>query len=175
MEPLDIVFLIVGCLVGLFLLVLFFLLSLTLKFNSRLKKRCNAITILLIQKHDLLETFEKILIKHKVKLEEKTKPVLVDVSKLKFQSLSKKQRDEILLNFNKAYSIYLNLGEEYKSVKKDPEFSEIVKTIQDADESYRQSVARFNNDLGGYNYWVNFPIYRLIFRIFRLKKKEMII
>jgi hypothetical protein len=174
MGALDIVFLVLGCLIGIFLLVLFFFLSLALKFYSRLKKRCNAITLLLIQKHDLLLTFDKIFENHKVKIDENSKPVLSDITHLKFQNLNKKERDAVLLNFSKAYSFYSNLGEENKSVKKDTEFIEISKTIQDADEAYRQSVARYNNDLGGYNYWVGFPVYRLIFKLFGLKKKDII-
>ena len=63
---------------------------------------------------------------------------------------------------------------QHPELKDDFEFNQVKKNINDTDIQYRSTVAMYNADVLGYNYWINFLPAKYIKHIFKLKEKQMI-
>ena len=54
------------------------------------------------------------------------------------------------------------------------EYDFCVSSIADLNRFYRQTVALYNADVAGYNYWRSLPLYRAFFHLFGFKTRPNI-
>ncbi len=83
--------------------------------------------------------------------------------------------------YNKSRDVLSYLNDELMFLaNKHPELNDNIDFVQaknyvmESDLSYRNSVTMYNADVLGYNYWIRFLPCRFIFKMFRVKKKEII-
>lgn len=54
------------------------------------------------------------------------------------------------------------------------DFVQAKNNVLDSDAKYRSNVVMYNADVLGYNYWIRFLPCRFVFKMFKVKKKQII-
>lgn len=165
---------VLGILLGIYVLVFFIVLGSVLSFKKKIHKRSAAISLLFAQRHDILDLIFKLFTSNGIVVPS-TIASYLDESINYDTDLNNKTRDDIISKLNKASQGLLYLSDEHENIKNSSQFIEYRKTLSELDDAYRQNVARYNSDITGYNYWVNFVSYRLIFKMFKLNQKDIIV
>ena len=98
----------------------------------------------------------------------------VDLSALDFAkpTFEKLMANQSKLNGCKSVLSYLALDNKWASKGKEYDFC--VSSIADLNRFYRQTVALYNADVAGYNYWRSLPFYRAFFHLFGFKTRPNI-
>lgn len=163
--------------IALAIYVIFFVivLSFSLVFKKKISKRILAINLLLTQRHDVLFLIDKLFVSNGIKIQPYVAGYLRDSTHFDDGDIDKKTRDEMRENLNRASQAFMYLADQNEIIKNNPNFIDYCKTLNELDDSYRQNVAIYNSDITGYNYWVNFIGYRFLLRLFKLKKKDIIV
>ena len=71
-------------------------------------------------------------------------------------------------------STLISIGEQNPEVAQDDSFIHITNSINELDKIYRSSVISYNTEVLGYNYWLNFPTLKLIFKLAKKKDRQLI-
>ena len=61
-----------------------------------------------------------------------------------------------------------------KDLSAHPSYKECVSNLEDLDKAFRRCVVLYNNDLSGFNYWINIPGIRPFVFLFRIEKAKPI-
>lgn len=145
-------------------------------FYIKLKKNSSAINLLLSQRYETVCEILEILKKHNVEVKENDVKAIHKLERINdFQALLKSDRDLRVLSFIHSTHNIITLCESNDSVIKDTEYSEILLRFNDLEESYREKTALYNSDVYGFNYWINVPVVKYIYRLFKLRNKDLIV
>ena len=117
-----------------------------------------------------------------VELYEKNNLVIDEELKKHIQSFDRevlihnKCEDNIQLKRELYYisSTLISLGEQNSEIAQDESFIHIIESINELDKIYRSSVISYNTEVLGYNYWLNFPSLKLIFKLAKRKERQLI-
>ena len=93
----------------------------------------------------------------------------------KYQSILKQMSD--LRPIVESYDAFLKLENQIHDAKElinDPDFLQAKNNVLESDAIYRNNVTMYNADVLGYNYWIRFFPCAFVFKLFRVKKKEII-
>ena len=173
-EEASIAILIAASVVGLWLLLLITDIGFVLTFKAILKKHIKSLTVILNTKYlNLLKIFEKAK-ESGIEVNEKVDVILKEMDQLGFS-----KHDSELGERMRAYLSYL--GEEArfilirnKEAFKDGEFEIIQSNLKDIEIQLRSNIAMYNADILGFNYWIHFLPTRFIYKMLKIKKKELI-
>lgn len=174
LTSLDIFLIVVASILGVELILCLVGLLFVLAFKSILKKHTKALKVVLYTKYDVTNKLIKLFIDAKINLDEN---LLNAFNKIKLEDFDKIDSTECLesrksLSFLRDELLYI--GSSNELIRKDNRFIEGKNSILELDKVYRNSIAMYNADVLGYNYWIMFLPYRFIYKLFKIKKKEII-
>lgn len=165
---------IVGAVIGSWFLLLITDVIFVLTFRTILKKHVSALTVILNTKYiNLTKIFQKAK-DNGIELSDRLKEILSKMDEIGFTKHDSKLGEEM-----RAYLSYL--GEEAKhiilrnkSLLDDPEMEIIQTNLKDIEIQLRSAIAMYNADVLGFNYWINFLPTRIVYKLLKIKKKELI-
>lgn len=175
-DWLFIVLLVIASLIVLWIITFIVSISFTFIFKKKLKSGSNAVNMLLDQRLEIMNVFLSFAKQYKIKLSPDDVKNIALLERIHdFQKLSKEDRDYRVLTFvHSSYNIIAACESSSKLVK-DPLYPNKLVEFNDIEESYRQKSALYNSDVIGYNYWVNVPTVKSLFKLFGLKNKDLIV
>ncbi len=179
-ESLDlwaniVIYVLIG-LLGLFIFALLLALIFVSIFSRKIKNTSIVINLLLSQRYEIMLDFLKFAREAKIKIPVEEKNCITYLERIiDFQTLSKQDRDQRVLSFVHAAHNIISLCDRSPKLLKDERYNEKLVEFNDIEETYRQKSALYNADIIGYNYWINIPIVKIIFRIFGKHSKDLIV
>ena len=163
-------------LVCLWLLILITSIAFSIVFRKRVKNSSNAINVLLTQRYEIMKIFIKIAENHGASIPENEVKAVEKLERISdFQKLKKEDRDERVLSFMQTANKIISLCDHNKEVFNDPLYQDKLIEFTDTEEIYRQKSSQYNDDVIGYNYWISIFLNKFIFRMFGIRKKDLII
>ena len=162
--------------VGVWLIAFIFAISFYNVFKKALRRESDALNMLLKERHQTLHRYIELAKKHNIEI---SQDEINGVNRLErindFQALDKVSRDERIFSFIKASQSITVRCHRNEDFIKDEEYELIKNMYLDLEDAYRQKCAKYNSDVLGYNYWIRIPGTRLIFKIAKIRKKDLIV
>ena len=173
-EALRITFIVIGAIVGTWVLLLITNLIFVGSYLTIFKKHKKAMVVVLFTKLENLKKIFSVIRQSGVDIDPKLVEKLNSISEKDFEEPGSAQ----YINANNTLS-YLKdevmfVANEHSDLVSGNEFNQAKKNVVEADALYRNNVTMYNADVLGYNYWIRFLPCRFVFKIFRVKKKELI-
>lgn len=173
---LMILIIVLSIVVGVWLIALIFALSFYFTFKKSLKRESDALNVLLKERHQTLSRYVEVAKKYNIEISNKDIDGIKRLERIDdFQSLTKVDRDERLFAFIKSAHNITSLCDQNTDFLNDKEYDLLKNMYLDLEDAYRQKCAKYNSDVLGFNYWIHIPGTRLLFKIFKIKKKDLII
>ena len=139
-----------------------------------MKKDSRAIRVAMSTKLDILKKCQGVMEETKIKMSEECYTKLRYLDTEDFLKVETEDFD----NSRADLSFVENEIRGYVTTKRKllkNEQAEILRLLlNDINESLKTSIVNYNSDLLGYNYWVKFPLYRLIFKLFKVHTYKFI-
>lgn len=157
-------------------LLLFFIANamFALWFKSVLKKHAKSMTVALNAKYDNIKKLFSIMSKLGVQFDEKYVSTLNSVNvedfRIQHSEACKIARDKLTYLRDEA----LFLSRRNEKLEKNNEFMIAKNNVLEMDTVYRTTVANYNADVLGFNYWVRFLPFRWIWKLLKVKTKDLI-
>jgi hypothetical protein len=175
MNPVALVFLIIGASILGLCVLLDILIGFSMWHLSMiLRKKTKNLMIILAQKYDLCVFLAKQMIDLGVEIPESLKAEL-NISTN--PAMGFKNTTERFLIARQIKRIYMDLKMIYdasESAYNDPKCQTIVGSIQETDALRGKEVVSFNNFGMAYNYWIMFPIFRPLSKMFHIYKVKLL-
>lgn len=173
-QWLIITLIVIGGIFGLWLLLLAINLIFVGSFSAIFKRHKKAIVVILYTKLENMKKLVSILNQSGIKYDAKISNTLYSINSEDFNEPGSEQ----FLNSKNSLSYVKDeimfISNENVDLNSDPEFNMYKKNVNDADIQYRNNVIMYNADVLGYNYWIRFLPCRFIFKLFKVKRKEII-
>ena len=165
---------IVGSILGAWLLLLIVNLIFIGTYLHIFKKHKKALTVILYNKLENIKRIISTMKQSGVDVDNKLIALANDIVENDFLEPGSQQ-------YNKSRDVLSYLKDELMfQANKHPELNEhseflLAKNyVAESDVAYRNNVTMYNADVLGYNYWIRFLPCRFVFMMFRVKKKEII-
>ena len=171
---LRITLIVIAAIVGVWLLLLLVNLIFVASFSSIFKKHKRAVPVVLYTKYESLNNLVAIMKQAGIKVDNRLVAILGDISSNDFAEPGSQQFETAKNTLSYLRDELMFIANQHPELKDDFEFNQVKKNINDCDIQYRSTVAMYNADVLGYNYWISFLPCRFVFLIFRVKPKEII-
>ncbi len=152
----------IGGVATLYVLFLFIVLFIISKFNQRLKKRREALRLLLAQRKDITLGLFKLVVEAKIKIPLTLKNKISELANKEIGLFNSYEIFDYAPEVIKITKALLEVSDESKSLKKNEKVEQFRKELTQLDEIKRQHIAIYNSDINGYNYWIGLMSYRHI-------------
>lgn len=170
-----IVILVIAGLFALWLLTLIVSSIFVKEFSRRLKNGSSAINMLLAERFEIMTSLIKLAKSHDINISKEDQKSISFLERIQdFQKLSKNDRDRRVLSFVHTAHNIISVFDRSEMVN-DERYTEKLIEFNDVEESYRQKSAIYNADIIGFNYWVNVPTIKWLFKLFNLRNKDLIV
>ena len=173
-NGLRITLIVVTVIVGVWLLLLFVNLIFVASFSSIFKKHKRAVPVVLYSKYESLNSLVSIMKQSGINIDNRFVAILSDISSQDFSEPGSQQFEKVKNTLSYLRDELMFVANQHPELKDDFEFNQVKKNINDTDIQYRSTVAMYNADVLGYNYWISFLPCRFVFLMFRVKPKEII-
>ena len=174
MEPYEIVIIVIASIVGLWLLLLFVDLIFVLGFFRIFKKHKKAITVVLYTKLENMRKLFSVMKQSGIKIDDRLVKVLNEVNENDFADPSSAEFDKSKNALSYLKDEIMFLANQYPDLNSNIDFIQAKNNISESDLIYRNNVTMYNADVLGYNYWISFVPCGFVFKLFKLKKKQII-
>lgn len=174
MEPYEIVIIVIASIVGLWLLLFFVDLIFVLGFFRIFKKHKKAITVVLYTKLENMRKLFSVMKQSGIKIEDRLVKVLNEVNENDFADPSSAEFDKSKNALSYLKDEIMFLANQYPDLNSNIDFIQAKNNISESDLIYRNNVTMYNADVLGYNYWISFVPCGFVFKLFKLKKKQII-
>ena len=166
-EALRITLIVIGAIVGTWVLLLITNLIFVGSYLTIFKKHKKAMVVVLFTKLENLKKIFSVIRQSGVDIDPKLVEKLNSISEKDFEEPGSAQ----YINANNTLS-YLKdevmfVANEHSDLVSSNEFNQAKKNVVEADALYRNNVTMYNADVLGYNYWIRFLPCRFVFKIFR--------
>lgn len=143
-------------------------------FSSILKKHTKGMTVVVNAKYENIKKIYSLFEKYGVSVEERILDALknIDVEALSKHDTLEGENVRNVLSYLKDEANFI--ANKNKEVLEKPDFQAAKQYINELDVQYRSNIAMYNADVLGYNYWISFLPCRFIYKIFKVKKKNII-
>lgn len=165
---------VIGSILGLWVLILIVNLIFVSSFSSIFKKHKKSIPVILYTKCDSLKAMMSILTQSGVDLDNRYVALINDVSFEDFVEPGSAQFEKSKNTLSYLREELFSLASAHPDLEADEEFAQIKRSVIDSDTLYRTTVMMYNADVLGYNYWTSFLPCRFVFKLFKVKKKTPI-
>ena len=160
--------------VGLYAVFLVIDIIFVVSFSSILSHHGRDLFLVLTNKKDNLDKLAMLINKHNIKVDKKQADALAnfDLMVIETQDGEDAKKARELLTSISEYFMYV--ARDNDKVMNDPEFELISGNVEESEKLYRQHVVLYNADVLGYNFWISFFPTRFIYKILKLKPKDII-
>ena len=160
--------------VGLYAVFLVIDIIFVVSFSSILSHHGRDLFLVLTNKKDNLDKLATLINKHNIKVDKKQVDALAnfDLKVIETQDGEDAKKARELLTSISEYFMYV--ARDNDKVMNDPEFELISGNVEESEKLYRQHVVLYNADVLGYNFWISFFPTRFIYKILKLKPKDII-
>ena len=171
---LNITLTVIIAIIALWVLFLITDLLFVLFFKTILKKHAKAMTVILNAKFENTKKLYDLFQAYEIPVEEKLLDVLKNIDTKDFDRQDTKEGTEArtMLSYLRDEATFIT--NRNKSLLDKPDFAIARNNVLELDTQYRSNIAMYNADVLGYNYWISFLPCRFVFKIFKVKKKEII-
>ncbi|MCR5505583.1 MAG: hypothetical protein K6F07_01140 [Bacilli bacterium] len=143
-------------------------------FHHILKKHTKGMTVVVNAKYENIKKIYALFTKYDVPVDGK---ILQTINTIDTSALSKhdsKEGEDVrnILSYLKDEANFI--ANRNKEVLDKPDFQMMRTYVNELDVQYRSNIAMYNADVLGYNYWISFLPCRFVFKIFKVKKKNII-
>ena len=173
-EALRITLIIVGSIVGTWVLLLIVDLIFVGSYLTIFKKHRNAMVVILYTKLENMKKLFSIVNQSGVKIDNRLTALLNDIREEDLSDPASKacEKSKNTLSYLKDEIVFLTNQNE--DLANDPDFKLVKNNIIESEAIYRNNVTMYNADVLGYNYWIRFFPCAFVFKMFNVKKKEII-
>lgn len=143
-------------------------------FKRTLHKHSRALSIMLNSKFDNVKKLFEIMKKLGVKIDPKYDDIIDSIIVFDFD---KQYTDECKTGREKLTYLRdeaLFIARQQKNLEKNNEFITAKNNVLEMDKVYHTTLACYNADVLGYNYWLKFLPTRWIYKLFKFHKKDLI-
>lgn len=174
LDAWGITWIVIASILAAYLLLVLVDVMFVLSFRALLRKHIVALNVLLQTKYDNLKTLLNVISKYDDNLDPRYLETLngIDIKHLAKPHTKEGGEARRQLSFLRDELIYEAARNE--SLKKHEEFLRAKQHIDDLDQIYYVQISTYNADVIGYNYWIRFVPTRYIYKLLRIKKKEII-
>ncbi|MBQ9456923.1 MAG: hypothetical protein IJU64_00215 [Bacilli bacterium] len=172
MEPYQIILLILLISLLLYSAVAVYIISNARDFRIRLRRREKALMMLLSEKADILEQVVDRYETSKVSLSEEDRAAIASLKALTFDKIGQERVAHAAAIINEAHTRLNYHRQSNKWIQGDLALAKATETYAELDGNYRQSVAIYNADVAGYNYWLAIPMYGFLVMLFGFRKRK---
>ena len=160
--------------VGLYAVFLVIDIIFVVSFSSILSHHGRDLFLVLTNKKDNLDKLAMLINKHNIKVDKKQADALAnfDLKVIETQDGEDAKKARELLTSISEYFMYV--ARDNDKVMNDSEFELISGNVEESEKLYRQHVVLYNADVLGYNFWISFFPTRFIYKILKLKPKDII-
>ncbi len=173
-QWLVILLIVIGGLITTWLLLLAINLIFVGSFSTIFKHHKKAIVVILYTKLENMKKLLSILNQSGVKYDAKISNILYNIDSNDFNEPGSEQFDKSKNALSYVKDEIMFITNENEELSLNPEFVTYKNNINDADTQYRNNVIMYNADVLGYNYWIRFLPCRFVFKMFKVKRKEII-
>ena len=174
MEPYEIVIIVIASIIGLWLLLFFVDLIFVLGFFRIFKKHKKAITVVLYTKLENMRKLFSVMKQSGIKIDDRLVKVLNEVNENDFADPSSAEFDKSKNALSYLKDEIMFLANQNPDLNSNIDFIQAKNNISESDLIYRNNVTMYNADVLGYNYWISFVPCGFVFKLFKLKKKQII-
>ena len=174
MEPYEIVIIVIASIIGLWLLLFFVDLIFVLGFFRIFKKHKKAITVVLYTKLENMRKLFSVMKQSGIKIDDRLVKILNEVNENDFADPSSAEFDKSKNALSYLKDEIMFLANQYPDLNYNIDFIQAKNNISESDLIYRNNVTMYNADVLGYNYWISFVPCGFVFKLFKLKKKQII-
>lgn len=173
-NELRITLIVVGSIIGVWLLLLIVNLIFVGSYSTIFKKHRKAMVVILYTKLENIKRLFSIIRQSGVDVDNRLIVLLNDIHEEDFEDPASQacEKSRNALSYLKDEIIFATSSNE--DLKNDTDFIQAKNNINEADQIYRNNVIMYNADVLGYNYWIRFLPCRFVFKIFRVKEKQII-
>lgn len=143
-------------------------------FRAILKRHNKAMNVMLMTKYDNIKKIIDILDEIGSSLDVRLKKTFTSIDPKLFASQDTIQCKQARDKLTYLQSEIFFLSRKNTFVENNDKFTVAKNNITETDVVYRNTVAMYNADVLGYNYWIRFLPYRWLFLMFKIKEKELI-
>ena len=173
-QPLVIVLIVLGSLLALWVLLLIVNLIFVSSFNAIFKKHRKALTVILYTKYENMNRLFSVINQNGINYDNRLNALLSDIDVNTFNEPEKPEFEKSKNSLAYLKDEIMFVCNQNKELQEDLEFVQVKKNIEESDLMYRNNVTMYNADVLGYNYWINFLPCRFVFKMFKVKRKEII-
>lgn len=174
MEPYEIVIIVIASIIGLWLLLFFVDLIFVIGFSRIFKKHKKAITVVLYTKLENMRKLFSVMKQSGIKIDDRLVKVLNEVNENDFADPSSAEFDKSKNALSYLKDEIMFLANQNPDLNSNIDFIQAKSNISESDLIYRNNVTMYNADVLGYNYWISFAPCGFVFKLFKLKKKQII-
>lgn len=165
---------VVGSILGLWVLTLIVNLIFVSSFSSIFKKHKKAIPVILYTKCDSLKEMISIFSQSGIDVDNRYIALINDISFEDFVEPGSEQFEKSKNTLSYLREELFSIASAHPDLEADEEFAQLKRSVIDSDTLYRTTVMMYNADVLGYNYWIRFLPCRFVFMMFKVKKKTTI-
>ena len=173
-DALRITLIVVGSILGTWILLLIVNLIFVGSYLTIFKKHKKAIVVILYTKLENMRKIFSILHQSGIDIDNRLGALLADVHEEDFNEPGSKAYDKSNNALSYLKDEVMFIVNQHPDLNGDPEFILAKSNVQEADNIYRNNVTMYNADVLGYNYWIRFFPCAFVFKLFKVKKKEII-
>ena len=173
-EALNITLTIIVAVIGVWLLFLIVDLGFVFFFKIILNKHAKAMTVILNAKYENTKKLYDIFQSYNIPIEENLLAILNKINPNDFNKQDTKEGTEArtMLSYLRDEATFIS--NKNKELLEKPDFVIAKSNVSELDVQYRSNIAMYNADILGYNYWIRFLPCRFVFKMFKVKKKQII-
>lgn len=159
---------------GIYVLLLITDIIFVLSFNKFFSKHLKAMIIFLNMKFDNVKRLMEIVIESGTPVDNKFILLISDIHREDFDHVEGNGCKTVLdnLTYIKDEILYISRGS--AKLQNDEEFKLARQNIATLENQYRASIATYNADVLGYNYWISFFPTRFIWKLMKFKPKAIL-
>ena len=172
-DALKITLIVIGAIFGLWLLLLIVDLIFVGSFSAIFNKHKKAITVILYTKFENIKKMVEIINQAGIKLDDKVTKTIDSIDNKDFNEPGTEAYENSKNGLSYLKDELLFLTSDNSELQNNIEFVQAKKNVNDSDIMYRNNVVMYNADVLGYNYWIRFLPVRFVYKIFKIKEKQI--
>lgn len=174
LEPWEIVLLVVLGLITLYLLFVIMDAIFVGSFLKMFDTHKKAMTVFMNVKYDNVKKLYEIMKQRGVVFDEKFNKLLMEIQRNDFNVPGSEEFKKTNDNLTFIKDEMLFIVRNQQNLEKHEELKLAKENVVQLDSQYRNTIAQYNADVLGYNYWIScFPT-RYIWKLIKFKKKDLI-
>lgn len=173
-EALRISLIVVGAIIGTWLLLLIVNLIFVGSYLTIFKKHKKAMVVILYTKLENMKRLFAIINQSGINIDNRLVALLNDIHEQDFEDPASQACDKSKNTLSYLKDEIMFIANQNPELANDLDFIQAKNNVLDSDAIYRNNVTMYNADVLGYNYWIRFFPCAFVFKMFKVKKKEII-